>query len=241
MTRTEYLALLEKELSALPKKDFQEAMDYFIEYFDEAGSENEADIIEELGTPHEAARDILANVLGKEQGSEEARTIETSKIPRSGKEIALWIALIIMASPVLFTIALIALGVLFTFGAIVIAALSFVLGLIITLAALLFTGFVLSASAILVAFVTLGESLTLFNNSWPAMTLGIGGFFLAIGVSVLLFLASLYLSKLYGRFLMAFGKWLSKTLADFWKKRKHLYKAISNLISKLKWRKSHEN
>jgi len=36
MTRTEYLAQLDKYLKKLPRHDYQEAMDYFIEYFDEA-------------------------------------------------------------------------------------------------------------------------------------------------------------------------------------------------------------
>ena len=36
MTRTEYLAELEKYLKKLPRKDYEEAMDYFTEYFDEA-------------------------------------------------------------------------------------------------------------------------------------------------------------------------------------------------------------
>ena len=37
MTRTEYLAELDKYLKRLPEVDYQEAMDYFVEYFEEAG------------------------------------------------------------------------------------------------------------------------------------------------------------------------------------------------------------
>ena len=37
MTRTEYLAQLDNYLKKLPVKDYQEAMDYFTEYFDEVG------------------------------------------------------------------------------------------------------------------------------------------------------------------------------------------------------------
>ena len=36
MTRTEYLAELDKYLKRLPEVDYQEAMDYFVEYFEEA-------------------------------------------------------------------------------------------------------------------------------------------------------------------------------------------------------------
>ena len=42
MTRTEYLAQLEKYLKKLPAKDYQEAMDYFTEYFNEVDPEGEA-------------------------------------------------------------------------------------------------------------------------------------------------------------------------------------------------------
>ena len=38
-------------------------MDYFSEYFEEAGPENEAQVIAELGTPKEAARDIISRLL----------------------------------------------------------------------------------------------------------------------------------------------------------------------------------
>ena len=65
MKRTEYLAQLDKYLKKLPKNDYQEAMDYFVEYFDEAGPENEESVIAELGSPKEAAHDIMVNLLDK--------------------------------------------------------------------------------------------------------------------------------------------------------------------------------
>ena len=39
MTRTEYMAQLEKYLKKLPHKEFQEAITFFNEYFDEADPE----------------------------------------------------------------------------------------------------------------------------------------------------------------------------------------------------------
>ena len=39
MTKVDYLAKLDKYLRKLPKEDYQEAMDYFSEYFEEAGLE----------------------------------------------------------------------------------------------------------------------------------------------------------------------------------------------------------
>ena len=63
MTKVEYLAKLDWYLRKLPKDDYQEAMDYFREYFDESGPENEEAVIAELGTPKEAARDIISRLL----------------------------------------------------------------------------------------------------------------------------------------------------------------------------------
>lgn len=39
MTRNDYLQELDKHLKKLPQQDYREAMDYFTEYFDEAGPE----------------------------------------------------------------------------------------------------------------------------------------------------------------------------------------------------------
>ena len=49
MTRTEYIAKLTKYLRKLPQQDYEEAIEYFMEYFEEAGPENEARVIAELG------------------------------------------------------------------------------------------------------------------------------------------------------------------------------------------------
>ncbi|HEL9633612.1 TPA: DUF1700 domain-containing protein [Streptococcus suis] len=66
MTRTEYMEQLEKHLKKLPHKEYFEAINFFNEYFDEAGPEQEADIIEELGSPKEAASELINNILNKQ-------------------------------------------------------------------------------------------------------------------------------------------------------------------------------
>ena len=65
MTRTDYLTQLETYLNKLPEADRIEAMDYFKELFDDAGSEGEEELIASLGTPKEAAHDVLSNLLDK--------------------------------------------------------------------------------------------------------------------------------------------------------------------------------
>lgn len=49
LTKEEYLAQLKKYLKRLPKEDYNNAMDYFTEYFEDAGPEGEAALIQELG------------------------------------------------------------------------------------------------------------------------------------------------------------------------------------------------
>ncbi|MGQ7366644.1 DUF4097 family beta strand repeat-containing protein [Streptococcus suis] len=60
MTRAEYLNQLEQALAQLHPSAKQEALDYFNEYFDEKDNDEEAII--ELGTPDEAAKEIIANL-----------------------------------------------------------------------------------------------------------------------------------------------------------------------------------
>ena len=50
MTSGEYLKQLEKYLRKLPQSDYEDAMEYFTEYFADAGPENEQAVIKELGT-----------------------------------------------------------------------------------------------------------------------------------------------------------------------------------------------
>ncbi|HEL1619642.1 TPA: DUF4097 family beta strand repeat protein [Streptococcus suis] len=60
MTRAEYLNQLEQALTQLHPSARQEALDYFNEYFDE--KDNDEETINELGTPEEAAKEIIANL-----------------------------------------------------------------------------------------------------------------------------------------------------------------------------------
>ncbi len=61
-----------KYLKNLPKEDFQDTLDYFNEYFDE--KENDEQAIQELGSPKEAAHEILANLYDKEKTEDKPNT-----------------------------------------------------------------------------------------------------------------------------------------------------------------------
>ena len=172
MTRTEYLAQLDNYLKKLPAKDYQEAMDYFTEYFDEVGPEGEAAAIAELGSPKEAAHEIIINLLDKkiEEDSQEASSVKNSK------QIVQVAILSILAAPLAIPLLILALTLIFTFFLLV-SVLGFVM-VVFTFAMLL-----LGASLI-------WDSLTLgMGTSIPAFALSLGMSLLAFGLAGLFYLS----------------------------------------------------
>ena len=75
MTKTEYMKVLSKKLRRLPKEDYERAVEYFEEYFADAGPENEQKAIEDLGTPEEAARELIMD-LAEENADKPPKTVK---------------------------------------------------------------------------------------------------------------------------------------------------------------------
>lgn len=65
MNRKEFLAELDRLLSCLPEDERREAVQYYADYFADAGEENEASVIRELGSPEKVAETIKADYYGK--------------------------------------------------------------------------------------------------------------------------------------------------------------------------------
>ena len=88
MSRTEYMRELDALLQGISKEEREEAMQYYNDYFDDAGSENEEKVIEELGSPAKLADTIRAGVNGNsgeaesygERGYRDSR-FDTSESP----------------------------------------------------------------------------------------------------------------------------------------------------------------
>jgi len=72
-SREQYMNELKHALRRLPKEDFDAACAYFEEYFDEAGTENELLAMEDLGSPRQAARELIVSLAVK-NSREPART-----------------------------------------------------------------------------------------------------------------------------------------------------------------------
>lgn len=59
MNRAEFMQRLEKALHGVPEEERRRAVEYYEHYFDEAGAEQEQEVLDALGAPEKAAADIL--------------------------------------------------------------------------------------------------------------------------------------------------------------------------------------
>lgn len=189
MTRTEYIAKLTKYLRKLPQKDYEEALEYFMEYFEEAGPENEAQVIAELGTPKEAAHEVISRLLDE-------KIIEDKSSLRN-KTTILWIAILaVLASPVALPILLFFLAMLLT--------------LLLIIFAVIVTALALTFALLISGAYTFFTSFSLLNVSLASTLFGIGLGLLMFGGALLLLLISFEICKLIVKLITLLIKWLIK-------------------------------
>ena len=116
MNRIDFMAQLKRLLSDIPESDKNDAIAYYNDYFDEAGAENEDQVIRELGNPGKVAAMIRASLRNsdskgeytetgyQEAGSQAnrqtlAQRYASTQPRRGGGKMALLIILAIFASP----------------------------------------------------------------------------------------------------------------------------------------------
>lgn len=187
MTRTEYLEQLDNHLRKLPKTDYEEAMDYFREYFDEAGEENEAMVMAELGTPREAARELIHNLLDRRMGDD--------KYPARSKTQVIWLVILaIFAVPIGVPTILAILGTLFA--------------LVATAAALTISAFLVSLSLLMGAGFFLFEGFIYLTQSISLSLLSFGGGLAMLGGAIVISLLTFILNKLAFQGIKALVKWI---------------------------------
>lgn len=178
MTREKYMAQLKKHLRKLPSEDYEDAVDYFNEYFNETDAEGEQKLMRELGSPKKAAADLISNLLDKKIQEES----ECQKTPsRSTLRIAV---LALLAAPVA--------------GPLLAALLTVLLAAAITVLAVIFCVFVFAFCILIIGSKLLLRGIVAIPYSIPGgcMILGTGVF--GIGAAILLCLLGIYLSKWIG-------------------------------------------
>ena len=63
MNRAEFMRQLESLLQSIPAAEREEALQYYNDYFDDAGNESEQEVIEALGNPARVAENIKRDLL----------------------------------------------------------------------------------------------------------------------------------------------------------------------------------
>ena len=66
MNKESFIRQLEQLLMDIPEYDREDAIAYYNDYFDEAGQENEQNVIRELGSPEKVAQTIKQNLVSGE-------------------------------------------------------------------------------------------------------------------------------------------------------------------------------
>ena len=170
MTRKEFMAELAARLHRLPQEDLQAALQYYEEYFDEAGSQNEQAVINELKSPAHVASKILSDYAVKEAKKARAST-------KSGWR-AFWLTILaICAAPVAVPLIIASVVIIIALG---FAGFAVVFALVIAAGAVFIKGigslFLGSASALLLfgsALILVGFALLIFHGI-SALIAGIG-------------------------------------------------------------------
>lgn len=208
MNRIEFIAELERLLQDISAEERNEAVQYYRDYFEDAGRENEQHIIDELGSPKKVADTIKAGLRGGcEESSEYRETgytdtrFEDKKIPARREEMAyeneteskkskkpytnnalkilLIIAIIVVGAPIVFPLAIAVLAVVMALG---VGLIALVGGIVITAVVVLITGVIMTFAGIIKIF------------SFPALGIVVCGAGLILGVLGLL--ATVLLVKL---------------------------------------------
>lgn len=95
MNRKQFMEQLERLLSDISEAERQEALEYYEGYFDDAGPENEGEVIRELGNPGKVAAIIKADLQENsedygeytENGYQDTRVKENGEMPDQYTEI----------------------------------------------------------------------------------------------------------------------------------------------------------
>ena len=69
MNRTEFLSQLENLLRNISPEERAEALQYYNDYFDDAGAENEQEVLEALGDPKKVAENIRKDLYASPKGT----------------------------------------------------------------------------------------------------------------------------------------------------------------------------
>ena len=184
MNRAEFMSRLRELLSDITESEREEALNYYEDYFDEAGAENESSVIQDLVSPEKVAFIIKKDAQGSEtgeytergyfDGDEEKQTpVEKKKEKRKFP----WVLILILA---IFALPIWG-GLFGGLVGLLAGAVGIVIALLLAAIALTFAGIVGG-----IAMIVWGAVKVLVSPAVGLLGIGAGAIFLAIGLCFLL-------------------------------------------------------
>lgn len=197
MKKEEYLQKLEQLLYGIPEADRAEALQFYRDYLEDAGTDVE-EVLRSLGTPEELAESIRKDLYGEREDDQAAHTdavIEKSKerSTRKGKISAgqwiLFLILALCAAPVIVPI----------FGAII----GVVITIFVVAVVLIFTAGIVGVVLILAAIIMIvGALVKLVIAPFSALIMLGGGLLMVglglIGIAFTVWMAARVLPRIFG-------------------------------------------
>lgn len=176
MNRETYMKCLEERLKKLPKEDFEMAMEYFQEYFDEAGPENEEQAIRDLGDPQLAAEQVIMDLAIKNSEGSSHQSVKKGFS-------SVWVGILaVFAAPIALPLAF---AVVMVISALAFSIIVVLASLVVAEAGVMLAGIV----GIILSFITM------FQSPIDSITT-IGAGLLCIGLAIMVIPATVKLTKL---------------------------------------------
>lgn len=199
MNRMEFMRDLRIRLSDIPESEREEAIQYYEDYLNDAGVENEQEVMEALGSPEKVAENIKAGLLGNASGEFTEAGYKNEKEDESDRvtvretvnnnnntilKIIVIVAACIILSPVIVPIAASAFGVIF---GLIVGALGIWFGLLVAGMALGIAGFAVSILGIIRLFTSPLTGVLILGTGLLLMGIGILLTVLMVWASIKLF------------------------------------------------------
>lgn len=191
MNKEEYLKQLSKYLSKLPKEDYEDAISYFEECFDDVGVEGEQRLIEELGSPRSVATEVLSNLMTEKVDmvnsnyslvkyspkDDDSKTIKEDKVKFKNKKEKKSIWNIVLIAILCILAAPIGMPLMIALFAVVFSLVVTVGALIISAGAVCLSGFVVAVKLFVVGLFTFSISpsgaIILVGSSFISVAIGL--------------------------------------------------------------------
>ncbi|MBQ1327220.1 MAG: DUF1700 domain-containing protein [Eubacterium sp.] len=180
MNKTEFMKVLSDKLHGLPKDDYDDAINYYTEFFMDGDIDDDTDVIPIVGTPENIARKILDDALVSQIKSEKAESnINTDqgkeRENNSSLSKTIWLIILsIFAAPIAFPVAIAAVAVVFSLAiacfavlfSIVIASFAVIVSGVLIIPGIFFAGQFAQGLVILgIALIALSLGIVLFYGA----------------------------------------------------------------------------